>query len=97
MKLNLYHDKNKRCFKLVNLDAVDNAKQLNRNIDSWLIEKAIDVNITYWRNDTINELNPFKYNRVGIHYTFEGRRYRKYYFCVNDIIEVSELAPSTNL
>jgi hypothetical protein len=94
MKLNLYHDINKKCFKLVNIDAVDNEKQRNRNIDTWEVEKGTDINITYWKNDTINEINSHKYNRVGIHYSYQGKRYRKYYFCINDIIEVEGLTIS---
>jgi hypothetical protein len=97
MKLNLFHDSQKKCFKLVNIDAIDNEKQLNRNIDSWSIEKGTSINMTYWKNDSVNEINSFKYNRVGIHYKSEGRRISKYYFCINDIIEIKELTISQRL
>ncbi len=97
MTLNIYYSLRDKVFKLVNIDGVDLINSLNRNIDAWSHEKAENINITYWKNDQQNEINPFKYNRVGIHYSVNNKRYRKYYFCINDIIPVDELKMTDKL
>ena len=91
MTLNIYYSLQDKVFKLINIDARDTVKSINRNIDSWTHEKAENINITYWKNTQRNEVNPFKYNRVGIHYTVDNKRYRRYYFCINEIIKVVNL------
>lgn len=97
MTLNIYYSLRDKVFKLVNIDGLDTNSSLNRNIDSWTHEKAEDINITYWKNDQQNELNPFKYSRVGIHYSVNNKRYRKYYFCINEIISLDKLKMTDNL
>ncbi len=97
MTLNIYYSLRDKVFKLVNIDGVDLANSLNRNIDDWSHEKAENINITYWKNNQQNDINPFKYNRVGIHYSVNNKRYRKYYFCINDIISLNELKMTDKL
>lgn len=91
MTLNLYYSLTDKVFKLVNIDAVDHPGSLDRNIDSWSHVKAENINITYLKNDYQNEKNSYKFNRIGVHYTFNNKRYRKYYFCINDIIKIDSL------
>ncbi len=91
MTLNLYYSLSDKVFKLVNVDATDSPNSLDRNIDSWSHQKAENFNITFWKNEHQNEKNTHKYNRVGVHYTANGNRHRKYYFCVNDLIQLNEL------
>jgi len=95
MKLYFHYSKKNKCFALVNTDGVDSEKQTNRRLDCWRNENAIDINITYWWNDQVTESNPHLYNRVGVHYTVDGRRYRKYYFCIQNIIQHEELTFET--
>jgi hypothetical protein len=91
MKLKLYYSPNNKVFKLVNVDAVDSEKSYERNLDAWSNVNAKDVNITYWKNMQVNRENPFRFNRVRIHYTVNGTRYRKHYFCIDEIIRLDHL------
>ena len=97
MKLNLYHNQDRTCIKLVNIEAHDNDVQLNRHLESWLFDQNERPTITYWKNDTITAVNPYKYNRVRIHHTYNEIRHTISYFCINDIILVEGLTQSSKL
>jgi len=97
MTLNIYYSLRNKVFKLVNIDGFDLTNSLNRNIDSWSHVKAENISITYWKNTQQSVINPFKYNRVGIHYSLNNKRYRKYYFCINEIISLPKLEITHNL
>lgn len=91
MKLNIYHNENFTCVLLVNIDGVDSLVQVNRHIDSWQLEEAVKPNMTYWKNDTVSNLNSHKFNRVRFHHTLDGIRRTKNYFCINEMICVNGL------
>lgn len=97
MKLNLYHNRSKTCFKLVNVEAQDSDVQSNRHLDSWEFEPEQLPNITYWKNDVITDVNPHRYNRVRILYTYNDTRKTISYFCINDIVMVEGLTKSSKL
>jgi hypothetical protein len=97
MRLNLYHNESRTCFKLVNLDAEDNSTQSNRHLDDLTLTPEQNPNLTYWKNDSVSEANPHKYNRVRVLYTHEGRRYTQSYFCINDIILIEGLTSKSKI
>lgn len=91
MELIIYHNEDFTCVQLVNIDAIDSITQLNRCIDSWELDDAVKPNMTYWKNDTISPINPYKFNRVRFHHTLNELRYTKNYFCISQIIRINGL------
>ena len=92
MKLVLVISIKKLTVSLLNLNAEDIEGNLNRNLARWTAPEGKDMCITFWRNGQRNLENPFRYNRVNIHYTNKSNKtISKSYYCVHEIIYNEEM------
>tara|TARA_R110000744_G_scaffold252683_1_gene368414 strand:+ start:277 stop:588 length:312 start_codon:yes stop_codon:yes gene_type:complete len=92
MELKLFYSTKNMVVRLVNVDGVDSIKQFNRVLDSWMQPNGTNLRVTHWQNDSINELNPHKYNRVNVHLTNQkGNTVTQSYYCIHDYIQLEEM------
>ena len=92
MKLVLLISRTNKVVRLVNVDAQNSETASERDIDCWCSPQGKYLNVTYWRNQQVNEVNPYKYNRVRIHYTVpKYNRKTVSYFCISEIIYMEDM------
>lgn len=92
MILKIVYSKKNMTFRLINVDAIDSERSSNRCLATWMSPKGKNLTWTYWRNDSISELNPYRYNRVNFHYTNEsGKRITQSYYCISEVINMEEM------
>lgn len=92
MKFKLVISRTNRNVALINVDAVSSAKSSNRCLSSWHTPNGTNLRWTTWNNDMISPLNPYKYNRVNVHYTNElGKTITTSYYCISEVIEMEEM------
>ena len=92
MKLILLISRTNKVVRLVNVDAQNSENALERDIDCWSSPKGYDFNITYWRNQQKNVLNPYAYNRVNVIFSVPDRpRITKSYYCISRITYIEDM------
>lgn len=78
--------------RLINLDAQNSERSSNRNMSTWSVPHGKDLRWTCWRNDIRNELNPYYFNRVNIHYsTTDQKKITTSYYCIHEVFNVEEM------
>lgn len=92
MKLKLVLNRPDRIVRLINVDAVASDKSSNRCMDTWHSPKGTNLRWTTWNNDMISPLNPYRYNRVNVHYTDDkGKTITTSYYCISEVIEMDDM------
>ena len=94
MKLKLILSPKNMTVRLINLDAQNSeVGGLERDLDCWCCREGQNLTYTVWNNAFRNEANPYKYNRVNIHYTNKERiRVTKSYYCISEVIVMQEMS-----
>jgi hypothetical protein len=93
MKLKLVLNKPNRIVHLLNVDAIASDKSSNRCLASWHAPKGKNLRCTTWNNDMISPVNPYRYNRVNVHYTNEnGQTVTTSYYCISEVIELDDIS-----
>ena len=78
--------------RLINVDAVASEKSSNRLLDTWSQKIGTNLRVTYWNNDMTSPLNPYKYNRVNVHYTnHKDNTVTQSYYCIEEIIQMEKM------
>lgn len=78
--------------RLINVHAKSSEKSSNRVLDSWTQKNGTKLRITYWNNDMVSSLNPYRYNRVNVHYENHNKiTLTKSYYCIDEIIRLDEM------
>ena len=97
MKLKIILSRKNNEVHLVNVDTQNTPTSRERDIDSWKCpEGTTRFRYTTWNNANRNEKNPYKYNRVNIHYTIEKyKTVTKSYYCIDEIIIMDDVSLST--
>ena len=62
MKLKIVYSSKNMVFRLINVDAQASVKSSNRVLACWSLKRGSNLRVTYWKNDMISSLNPYKYN-----------------------------------
>lgn len=92
MKLKLVYSAKNMVVRLLNVDAVPSTKSSNRVLDAWCQKNGTNMRITYWRNDMVNDTNPYQYNRVRIHYdNHKNHTIAESYYCIHEIIQIEDM------
>ena len=93
MKLKIVYSSKNMVFRLINVDAQASEKSSNRVLACWSLKSGSNMRVTYWKNDMISTLNPYKYNRVNVHYTNDhmNNKVTESYYCIEEIIKMEDM------
>lgn len=92
MRLIILYSKKNMILRLINIDAQNTEGSSERDLATCAFTKGSDLRWTCWKNQSVNSLNPYKYNRVNFHYTHEdGRNITQSYYCIESVILMEDM------
>jgi len=82
MKLIILYSPLNMVVRLINADACNTESSSERDLDTWMVLKGKNLRYTWWNNRMQTPLNPYKYNRINIHYNDENGKIitKSYYY-----------------
>lgn len=92
MRLVLVISKTNKVVRLINTDAHNSEHSSERDLSIWTCPSGTNFRLTNWRNCTPNKLNPYRYNRINVHYTDpNGKTITTSYYCIDEVILMDEM------